>query len=118
MELRLAHSEDVTDSHAPASNTASNSRFAAFASRAPWRHLPHPLRLLVATVLGASSLVLGTVLLVLPGPGLVFLALGLAILATEFAWAHTLLHRATNTGRQGLHKARALVGRPTTRNPT
>lgn len=118
MELRLAHSEHVTDCHAPASNTASDSRFAAFASRAPWRRLPHPLRLLAATVLGASSLVVGAVLLVLPGPGLVFLALGLAILATEFAWAHTVLHRATNTGRQGLHKVRALVGRPTTRNPT
>lgn len=35
----------------------------------------------------------GAVLLLLPGPGLLVLAAGLAVLSIEFAWARRLLHR-------------------------
>lgn len=42
-------------------------------------------------------------MLVLPGPGLVAIAGGLAVLAVEFAWARRLLHRARE-------RADALVG--------
>lgn len=46
-------------------------------------------------VLAAGSLVLlaGAVMLVTPGPGLAAIALGLIILAGEFAWARALLER-------------------------
>jgi hypothetical protein len=105
-----SHSEQVTEAPAPAESPG----ISGFASRAPWRRLPYPLRLLAVTALGTGSLLVGAALLVLPGPGLVFLALGLAILATEFVWAKTLLHRATTIGSRGWHKARALVGKPST----
>jgi uncharacterized protein (TIGR02611 family) len=43
---------------------------------------------------GVLLLVGGVVLLVLPGPGLLVIIAGLAVLATEFAWAEHLLDRA------------------------
>lgn len=42
---------------------------------------------------GFTLLVVGTLLLVLPGPGLVTIAVGLALLAGEFVWARSLLNR-------------------------
>ena len=45
-------------------------------------------------VIGSSILLAGTLMLVLPGPGIVVMVIGLAILATEFAWADALLIRA------------------------
>lgn len=45
------------------------------------------LRRVAVTLLGFLVLVVGLVLLALPGPGLLVVALGLAILATEFVWA-------------------------------
>lgn len=44
-------------------------------------------------------LAVGVVMLVLPGPAIIFIPLGLAILATEFRWAKQWLFRA----RQFLH---------------
>ncbi len=45
----------------------------------------------VATALGAGIVIAGIVLLPLPGPGWAIIFLGLAVLATEYAWAHRLL---------------------------
>ena len=42
-------------------------------------------------VLGAAIVVLGLVLVPLPGPGWLIVFLGLGILASEFAWAERLL---------------------------
>lgn len=44
-------------------------------------------RRVAVTVLGFGVLLVGLALLVLPGPGLLVLVLGFAILATEFVWA-------------------------------
>jgi tellurite resistance protein TerC len=44
-------------------------------------------------VIGATVLIGGVAMLVLPGPGLLVIVLALAILATEFAWARHLLKR-------------------------
>lgn len=44
-------------------------------------------RRIVVGVVGATVLLVGVVMLVTPGPGLVFIPLGLAILSIEFAWA-------------------------------
>jgi uncharacterized protein (TIGR02611 family) len=49
---------------------------------------------IVVAVLGGTVLLLGLALLVLPGPGLVIIAAGLAILATEFLWAKHALRKA------------------------
>jgi tellurite resistance protein TerC len=59
-------------------------------------------RRIITFVVGGSVVALGAALLVLPGPGLLFLMVGLGILATEFAWARWLLRRA----RAGLTGAR------------
>jgi uncharacterized protein (TIGR02611 family) len=49
---------------------------------------------LVLAVAGFTVLLLGVALLVLPGPGLVVIVVGLTILALEFAWAERMLERA------------------------
>jgi len=45
------------------------------------------------TVAGISMLAGGVAMLVLPGPGLAVILLGLAVLATEYDWAARLLAR-------------------------
>ncbi|HWR21581.1 MAG TPA: PGPGW domain-containing protein [Verrucomicrobiae bacterium] len=47
----------------------------------------------IVIVIGFTILVLGIVLIVLPGPAILVIPLGLAILATEFVWARRLLVR-------------------------
>jgi uncharacterized protein (TIGR02611 family) len=48
-------------------------------------------------VFGFTLLALGVAMLVLPGPGWVTIALGLAVLATEYVWARRLLDRIKKT---------------------
>ena len=45
---------------------------------------------------GLAVLIAGLAMLVLPGPGMLVVLLGLAILATEFAWAERMLDRTTS----------------------
>lgn len=45
-------------------------------------------------VVGVALLVVGLIMFVTPGPGILFLVAGLAVLATEFAWAEHLLTKA------------------------
>ena len=58
------------------------------------------------TVVGATVLVAGLLMLVLPGPGLLGTAAGLAILATEYAWARKHVHHV----RRRAHDVTALAG--------
>lgn len=51
------------------------------------------LRRLIVAVIGFTVLALGVAMIVLPGPAIVVIPAGLAILAVEFAWARTLLKR-------------------------
>lgn len=48
-------------------------------------------RKLIVAVIGTTILLFGFALVVLPGPAVVVIPLGLAILATEFAWARRLI---------------------------
>ena len=45
-------------------------------------------------LIGGTIVLLGVLFLVLPGPGLLLIAAGLAILATEFIWARRALRNA------------------------
>jgi uncharacterized protein (TIGR02611 family) len=45
------------------------------------------------TVLGGIILIAGVIMLVTPGPGLVTIAVGLAVLGSEYHWARRLLAR-------------------------
>ncbi len=51
------------------------------------------LRKLVVGVLGVSILIVGAAMLLLPGPAIIVIPAGIALLATEFAWARRLLRR-------------------------
>ena len=44
-------------------------------------------------VVGSTILVIGVVMMVLPGPAFIVIPIGLGILATEFAWAKRLLRK-------------------------
>jgi uncharacterized protein (TIGR02611 family) len=57
---------------------------------------------LVVTLVGAAVLAAGVVMMVTPGPGLLAIVGGLAILATEWDWADRWL----STARRRLHAAR------------
>jgi tellurite resistance protein TerC len=60
------------------------------------------LRRIVVAVIGGTILLIGIALIVLPGPAFVVIPLGLVILASEFAWARSLLRR----GRELIGKIR------------
>jgi uncharacterized protein (TIGR02611 family) len=51
-------------------------------------------RRVIVTVFGSTVLLIGIALLVLPGPAFVVIPVGLAILATEYAWARRWLKKA------------------------
>ena len=57
-----------------------------------WRQLPHPFRWVIVATVGTTLVLLGIVFVFIPGPGLP-LILGVAILATEFAWAQVIYIR-------------------------
>jgi uncharacterized protein (TIGR02611 family) len=48
---------------------------------------------IVIAVVGSTVLAIGVTMIVLPGPAIVVIPVGLGILATEFVWARSLLHR-------------------------
>lgn len=51
----------------------------------------------IVAVIGFTVLAVGVAMIVLPGPAIVVIPLGLAILATEFVWAKRWLDRAKAT---------------------
>ena len=64
-------------------------------------------RRIVIGVVGATVLLLGIIMIVTPGPAVVFIPAGLAILGLEFAWARYWLRRARYTIRsQNSHNRR------------
>ena len=50
-------------------------------------------RKVVYSVLGITILLIGVFMIVLPGPAIVVIPLGLAILAGEYAWARRVIRR-------------------------
>jgi len=71
-------------------------------------------------VFGTTVLLIGIAMIVLPGPAIVVIPLGLAILATEFLWARRLLLSARMRARKlrlhrflhALDRAKSDVGAP------
>ena len=70
--------------------------FRAFFAKHPWLDLTYRV---VVGLLGGAIVVLGIILIPLPGPGWLIVFAGLAVLATEFVWADRLLQY----GRRRLH---------------
>jgi len=51
---------------------------------------------LVIAVIGFTVLFIGIAMIVLPGPAIVVIPIGLGILATEFVWARRILEKVKN----------------------
>ena len=51
------------------------------------------IRKLIYSVIGATVVLIGIVMIVLPGPAFIVIPLGLAILASEYAWARRVIRR-------------------------
>jgi uncharacterized protein (TIGR02611 family) len=62
---------------------------------------------IAVTVLGFAVLIAGAIMMVTPGPGVLVIVAGLAILATEWAWAERALDRAKAGGKVVLEQATA-----------
>jgi uncharacterized protein (TIGR02611 family) len=67
--------------------------------------LPHPVRWILTMVVGFVLLILGLIMMVTPGPGLLFVFFGLSILALEIEWAREL----NKQGMQGLERIVAKI---------
>lgn len=51
------------------------------------------LRKTLVAIIGITIILFGLVLVVLPGPAIIVIPLGFAVLATEFTWARRVLKR-------------------------
>lgn len=59
----------------------------------------------VITVIGSLLLLIGGIFILLPGPAVIFVPLGLALLSLEYAWAKVWLKRSQRYFRQAAVKA-------------
>ena len=66
-------------------------------------------RKIVVSVIGSTIVLIGIGLLFTPGPGTVVLAVGLVILASEFAWARWLLRRGKKMVKKSKEKLEGTV---------
>jgi tellurite resistance protein TerC len=67
---------------------------------AAFKAVAAPLRKIIIAVIGGTILLIGIALIVLPGPAFIVIPIGLAVLATEFAWAQSALERAKSMVRR------------------
>lgn len=74
-------------------------------------------RRIAVSIAGFVLIAAGLAMLVLPGPGLVVIILGLAVLATEYAWAATMLERTRAYAARAGNAAKGGVGRLRGRKP-
>ena len=66
------------------------------------------IRRIIIGIVGGTVLLIGFALIFLPGPAIVVIPVGLAILATEFAWARRYLQKARDlVKRKGKSKERS-----------
>ncbi|MDA1007902.1 MAG: PGPGW domain-containing protein [Planctomycetota bacterium] len=56
-------------------------------------------RKIVVSIVGFTTILLGIIMIVTPGPGFLVILGGLAILAVEFAWAKRWLAKVKETGK-------------------
>ena len=65
-------------------------------------------RRVVIFVIGGTVLLFGVVLIFTPGPAILVIPIGLAILATEFIWARKLLSKVKEKIKLGKEKIKKL----------
>jgi len=69
-------------------------------------------RRIVVAVIGGSTLLIGIAMIVLPGPAIVVIPLGLGILGLEFAWARHWLRKLKSTANDVVNRVRSKVKPP------
>ena len=62
---------------------------------------------LTVIVVGSTVLLLGIAMIVLPGPAVLVIPIGLSVLATELVWARKLLNKLKSTFQKGKEKNHA-----------
>ncbi len=73
----------------------------------------HPvIRRTLIAVIGGTILLIGLLLIFLPGPGALVVLLGLAVLGTEFVWAQRVIRRARELGKQGQEYVKSIIFKP------
>ena len=71
-------------------------------------HLTYKIaRRIVVSIVGATVLLVGIIMIVTPGPALIFIPVGLAILGLEFAWARVWLRKVRESISANSAKTRA-----------
>ena len=63
-------------------------------------------RKIVITLVGTTLILIGAAMIVLPGPAIVVVPLGLGVLGIEFAWARRFLHNLKQGASSTLERAR------------
>jgi Putative transmembrane protein (PGPGW) len=62
---------------------------------------------LIVIVVSSTVLLLGIAMIVLPGPAVLVIPVGLSVLATELVWARRLLNKLKSTFQKGKEKNHA-----------
>ncbi len=75
------------------------------------RSLPRPVRVVAVACVGGAVVLAGVAMLALPGPGILAILAGLAILASEFVWARRVLDRSKAAAKAGVDKGRDALQR-------
>ena len=78
--------------------------------------VPHIKRIIV-TVVGSTILVGGVLMFFTPGPAIVVIPVGLAVLGTEYAWARRWLRNARKMARKAVSQTQRIFSPNTTSNP-
>ncbi len=74
--------------------------------RPAWRFILRSGKRIGVLVLGSLLIAAGLVMMVTPGPGLLGILAGLAVLATEFAWAERALQRTKDKAKTTVRRVR------------
>ncbi len=88
MRSRLGHEQSTPEARHRTS--PSNWRTFGVSHSPSWIKV---VRRVIISVVGVTVLLIGVALLVLPGPAFIVIPIGLAILATEYAWARRWLKK-------------------------
>jgi tellurite resistance protein TerC len=65
-------------------------------------------RKLVVAVVGTSLILIGVAMIVLPGPAIIVVPLGLGVLGLEFTWARRFLRTLKERARATLERTRSM----------
>lgn len=74
------------------------------------RFLGRSSKRIAVSILGGLLVLVGLAMLVLPGPGIVVVVLGFAVLGTEYAWAAAALERTKKAADKAAKVARDKAG--------